>query len=263
MSDATGRTGDSLLRPAIVPGRMMPMRRRLKLDILQQPSVTTCGPTCLHAVYGYYGLDLPLNRVIREVHALEAGGTLAVFLASDALERGFGATIYTYNLQLFDPTWFEPGVDLAAKLRQQARVKHRPKLRTATEAYLRYLELGGKLEFVELDSRLLLRHLRRGHPILTGLSATYLYDCARERSDDVEDDVAGDPVGHFVVLVGYDARRRKVQVADPLHDNPRFRSPYYAVSVSRLINSILLGIVTYDANLLVLEPPARRPSSRT
>jgi hypothetical protein len=48
---------------------------------------------------------------------------------------------------------------------------------------------------------------------------------------------------------------RSVSVADPLLDNPRFGSQYYQVPVERLIASIMLGIVTYDANLLVILPP--------
>lgn len=61
-------------------------------------------------------------------------------------------------------------------------------------------------------------------------------------------------MGHFVVLSGYDPEHREVTVADPLHNNPRYGSPYYGVGVERLISSILLGIVTYDANLLVITP---------
>jgi hypothetical protein len=33
----------------------------------------------------------------------------------------------------------------------------------------------------------------------------------------------------------------------------------YSVSFARLINSIMLGIVTYDANLLVIEPKEKKP----
>ena len=34
---------------------------------------------------------------------LDQGGTLDVFLANHALQRGYKATILTYNLDLFDP----------------------------------------------------------------------------------------------------------------------------------------------------------------
>jgi hypothetical protein len=43
-------------------------------------------------------------------------------------------------------------------------------------------------------------------------------------------------------------------VADPYQENPFYRNNYYEVKTTRLINSIMLGIVTYDANLLVVEP---------
>ena len=32
-----------------------PPTRELDLDILAQPDDETCGPTCLHAVYRYFG----------------------------------------------------------------------------------------------------------------------------------------------------------------------------------------------------------------
>jgi hypothetical protein len=100
--------------------------------------------------------------------------------------------------------------------------------------------------------------------VLTGLSATYLYGCAREHADRY-DDVAGEPTGHFVVLAGYDEAAAEILVADPLHDNPAFRRSQYRVSVHRLLGAILLGIVTYDANLLIIEPaePAETASDST
>ena len=37
---------------------------RLPLETLPQPDETTCGPTCLHAVYRYWGETEPLAQVI-------------------------------------------------------------------------------------------------------------------------------------------------------------------------------------------------------
>jgi hypothetical protein len=223
--------------------------------VLPQPNNTTCGPTCLHAVYRYWDYEIALQEVIDTVEPLPEGGTLAVRLAIHALRRGFRAEIFTYNLQIFDPTWFAPPVrgDLAQRLRDQRTHKHSEKLALATENYLEFLRLGGNLRYENLDAKLLRRFLRRGVPVLTGLSATYLYDCAREFNDEY-DDIKGSPSGHFVVLSGYDPATREVSVADPLHDNPRFGSQYYRVAMGRLTASILLGILTYDANLLVITP---------
>jgi hypothetical protein len=222
------------------------------LEVLAQPDETTCGPTCLQAVYRYHGEEIDLGTVIDEVRALPDGGTLAVWLGIHALGKGYSAHVYTYNLHVFDPSWFGPGMDLPSKLRAQRRAKPDPKLSLATDAYLEFLDMGGEVHYVDLTSKLLRRFLKRELPVLTGLSATYLYGCPRERNNDY-DDVRGEPAGHFVVLAGYDKLTREVLVADPLHDNPGFGSAY-RVRMDRLISAILLGIVTYDANLLVIEP---------
>lgn len=229
---------------------------KLVVDMLPQPDDCTCGPTCLHALYRFFGDELPLEQVIAEVHMLESGGTLDVLLANHALRRGYSARIYTYNLHLFDPTWFVPdGPSLADRLRRQMESKPSPKLRVATEAYLEFLERGGRVLFEDLTTGLIQRHLGRNRPILTGLSATYLHRTPREFGEHFDpDDVRGDPAGHFVILCGYDHESREVLVADPLLRNQILGSHKYVVAVERVICAILLGIVTYDANLLIIEP---------
>lgn len=233
-------------------------------DILPQPDDATCGPTCLHAVYRYYGDDAPLADVIREVRPVQGGGTLGVLLGQHALKRGYRARLYTFNLVVFDPSWFTDGrgEDLAERLRAQAAVKRDRRLRFATAAYLEFLALGGEIRFGDLRPELLRRHLRRQEPVLTGLSATYLYGCAREVERDGRlrfDDIRGTPQGHFVVLHGYDTTRRTVRVADPLHDNPAYGTHLYETGLDRVMTAIGLGILTYDANLLIVTPAKERP----
>jgi hypothetical protein len=229
--------------------------------MLSQPDDTTCGPTCLHALYRYYGDETPLERVISEIERVEGGGTLGVILGAHAVRRGYRVTIYTFNLQVFDPTWFDDegvlrdGVDLSAKLRAQMEAKSKARLHTTSRNFLRFLDLGGQVKFGDLTPGFLRKYLKRRIPILTGLSSTYLYRCAREYGpDDTSDDVRGLPSGHFVVLSGYDARKRRVVVSDPMQDNPPFRRQQYVVSIERLIGAIMLGVLTYDANLLIIEP---------
>jgi hypothetical protein len=228
----------------------------------RQPDDRACGPTCLHAVYNYFGDAVPLSSVLDEVSRLEHGGTYAPLLGVHALQRGYSATIHTCDLELFDPTWFEDGVDLAARLREQLTHKRRTGLRAATDAYLRFIELGGRVRLQPLDVEVLRRHLRRGLPVLTGVSATFLYWCSRERPEGstqmVYDDVRGEPTGHFVVVFGYDPDTREMWLADPLHDNPLTGERTYAVDAGRLLSAILLGAPTYDASLLVVEPPEER-----
>jgi hypothetical protein len=232
------------------------MRSPLHLEILPQPDDTTCGPTCLHAVYGYFGEDVDLMSVISEVQTLEEGGTLAVLLGLHALRRGYKATLISYNLHMFDPTWTDlDSSQLIAKLHQQNEFKTGRKFQKAANAYIEFLELGGTIQFKDLNPALIRSLLKKEIPVLTGLSATYLYQCAREFGPNCDyDDLRGVATGHFVVLSGYDEAEKTVRVADPLQHNPGFSGSYYHVRMDRLINAILLGILTYDANLLVLEP---------
>jgi hypothetical protein len=235
---------------------MLPAAQRLHVKILPQPDEITCGPTCLHAIYRYWSEDESLATVIARVQRFEQGGTVAVFLACDALRKGYAATIYTYNLMMFDPTWFaRPRVDIAARLTVQSEHKRDARVDFVTAGYLEFLRLGGRLRLIDLSRGVIRSILRHGLPILTGVSSTYLYRAAREFGpDDTPDDVRGFPAGHFIVLAGYDWDRRRVLVADPYGPNPFSRTQEYWLDVDRVVNAVLLGVLTHDANLLVLRP---------
>ena len=225
----------------------------LNFDIKAQPDDITCGPTCLHAIYQYYHDDILLKDVVNEVKSLKTGGTLAVMLGNHALKRGYKAHIYTYNLNVFDPTWFSLSQNkMIDNLKKQMRYKFRSKkLLVASKAYIKFIESGGTIQQTELDQHLLKKYLKKSTPILTGLSATYLYGTQREiPATNKYDSIKGEPVGHFVIINGYEEATNTIYLADPMNPNP-LKSQYYSVSFDRLINSIMLGIVTYDANLLV------------
>ena len=232
----------------------------LPVRTLPQPDETTCGPTCLHAIYAYWGDDEPLAGVVSRMWRLQHGGTFAVFLGCDALRKGYRARIYTYNLTVFDPTWFtHPRVDIAEKLMQQRKIKNDERLQYATEGYLEFLRLGGRLRLANLSQYLIRGLLSCRLPILTGLSSTYLYRSAREFGpQDTPDDVRGLPAGHFVVIAGWEQQRRRVLVVDPYQPNPYGPAHEYWIDVDRVLAATLLGIVTHDANLLVVYPAQGR-----
>ena len=241
------------------PPAARPAEPGLGFAVEAQPDEVTCGPACLHGIYRHYGDNIPFEAVTRDLRTLDDGGTLDVFLANHALNRGYKVTLFTYNLQIFDPTWFDlPRDEIRARLQAQAAVKqHRRRLQLATRGYDEFLRLGGKLRLRDLEPSLLRKFLKRGIPVITGLSATYLYRSVRDvPQTNEDDDVRGEPVGHFVVLTGYRRDTREILIADPARHNPLVSSRYYAVKMHRLIGAILLGTMTYDANLLVIERKA-------
>ncbi len=256
------------------------MTRKFDFQIQAQPDETTCGPSCLASVFRYFGDDVELGEVIRETPSLDSGGTLAVLMGSYAMRRGYSVRIFTYNLRVFDPTWFKainggpdaaatddrypagtlrPVVDLVAKLEAQRLAKRSIRLQAACQAYIEYIQAGGEVLMHELNRELLQFFLNRDIPLLTGLSSTWLYQCARQIGrTNQPDDVRGDPEGHFVVIHGYDTVRDQVNVADPWLPNPFPNSDgnksFYKVGMDRLESAVLLGVLTYDSNLMVVEP---------
>jgi hypothetical protein len=240
------------------------MLEEIPFDILAQPDDSSCGPTCLHALYQHFGEAVELQEILSSVPRVASGGTLGVLLGRHALAKGYESIVYTFNLQVFDPTWFElEPLALLAKL--QARRDHLqlPSAQSAAEAYLSFVEQGGQVRCEDLTAALIRRYLKKRQPILAGLSATYLYGTPRELGDPMRyDDVHGEPQGHFVVLCGYDAESREVIVADPLRPNPLSSGPRYHVSIDRLVCSIMLGVLTYDANLLIVRPKGHESRAR-
>src|SRR3954464_14184680 len=86
LADAPSRPDAARLETVVLPVRILP-----------QPDETTCGPTCLHAIYNYWGDDESLGSIVARMWRMQAGGTFAVFLGCDALRKGYKARIYTYN----------------------------------------------------------------------------------------------------------------------------------------------------------------------
>lgn len=232
----------------------------INIEINSQPDDETCGATCLHAIYRYYGYDITLDEVAKTVKRSASGGTLAPYLGTHAIERGFTASVLINNLDIFDPSWFEhseASVNLTVKLDEQLKYKKDEGIVQSSQAYKEFLAAGGVIKFKFLSVELLKEYFSYNLPVITGLSATYLYNSPREVYENKVsrfDDIKGTPSGHFVIIAGFDDIHRQIVVVDPHRENPISRNNYYKVSSHRLINAILMGMITYDANLLIIQP---------
>jgi hypothetical protein len=234
----------------------------INFEITAQPDDESCGPSSLHAIYRYYNFNITYDEIVNNIERSLSGGTLAPLLGKHALQMGFKVTLYTNNLNIFDPSWFNHDEAstklLREKLMEQLRYKRNRFLARATHALLDFLTLGGEINLHIINIELIEHYFARKIPILTGLSSTYLYGSQRERFDrygnSISDDIRGAPCGHFVVLYGHEKNEKLITVADPYAKNPLSQDHYYKVSSDRLINAIMLGVSTYDGNLLIIEP---------
>lgn len=237
-------------------------RRTLAVRRVAQPDDTSCGPTCLHMVAAFHGIDLALPELIDTIPRTPSGGVHAVNIGVLALQHGLRAALYPLGLRVFDPTW--RGLSRAAlrlRLRQRGRRFAGTDHAALVALWDRFLALGGQVRPGELTADLLADALDRGHPLISGLSATWLYRHPRERPDDNQPDaVGGEGVGHFVVVSGYTGGGRSFRVEDPSPDAPFGRDGTYLAPAPRLQHAILLGDATHDAVLLELWP-ARGPRS--
>lgn len=242
--------------PLIPPSSNHPEALLLDVPALRQPDDFSCGPTCLFKVLRGFGDQRRFEEVDALVRRTDNGGTLGVFVGQAAIDLGYEATIYSYNLRVCDPTWSVlPPPQLADKLAARAAVVQEPKLRDAIDAYSKFVRSGGHVRFDDLSVELLVALLDAGHPIMCGLSATYLYQTPRENPQtNGIDDVAGEPEGHFLVVCGYRQHGRHFIVSDPYRGLPMTVTGTYEVGAQRLLNAILLGDVTHDGVLLVVAP---------
>jgi len=249
-------------------------RRVLDVPRFAQPDDTSCGPTCLSQVMAFYGEATDVAHLSSRVQRNPDGGTQAVHLAGLALELGYDVRLYPFGVQVFDPTWWDLGAD-ALEGRLEARA-HRlrvdgaaPHLVDEVLAWQGCLRAGARVDFREPNPSLLVSILDRGHPIIAGLNATWLYREARCRPDDNEDDdIGGWPVGHFVVVRGYTGRGKHFHILDPsdeaaphLHPAGAARGTY-PLPADRLTHAILLGDSTRDAVVVEIWP-GRRAAART
>ena len=214
-------------------------------------------------MYRYWGDQEPLQTIIARMYRLEQGGTFAVFLGCDALRKGYGAAIYTYNVTVFDPTWFTRNVDIAERLTKQREVKSDERLQVATSGYLQFLQLGGRLRFADLSQvlvRALLRFRLLQRSAALHLSVRVLNPDGSSSSPGISDmGQSGHGTQDYAMAGSFSRARRHVLVVDPYQPNPYGEAHEYWISIDRVVTAILLGIVTHDANLLVVYPRRKRP----
>jgi hypothetical protein len=187
---------------------------KLKVPYFKQKAMT-CGPSSLQQVMAYYGKKMKLGDIIKDI-PMFMDGTYLAYLAKYAMEAGFKPLIITYNVDIFDPTWFRLSrKSLIKKLRSRSRIRKLDiNIRRGCKSYVDYLESGGKLSFNFTTTEIIKKYLKKKRPIIVRLSSTILHDRKRlDLNKDKRDDISGSPGFHFVVVSGY--KNGKFLIVDP------------------------------------------------
>jgi hypothetical protein len=230
-----------------------PDQHVLPVPRLAQQDEVSCGAACLAQVLHYYGIEASQTELAERIRRTEEGGTLAVFIGLLAQDLGLRVRLHPLGLRHFDPTWWN--LSRRAILQKLTARGEALGMSEELEGWITLLERGGKVGFGPLERQRLVRILARHRPVIAGLSATWLYrETRHDPSTNQPDDVAGQPVGHFVVVTGYERRGRRFLINDPYPDIPLGAEGVYTLPARRLITAILMGDATRDAVLLEIWP---------
>lgn len=231
----------------------------LPIKITLQPPMQ-CGPACLKAVLSYYKVDVPISKLVEEARSRYKWHDWDFKLGLSALKRGLKVKIHTLSTTVFDPSWAKLSKKalmgkLAAELNyvksQKKLKKRRAKWSYTTLAYeekellaaLGFIRAGGTVDFSAYTTGLIEECIRKGTPIICSFNQQLLHKAAR-LLEGKADDVKGVPLGHIIVIVGFN--NDKFSVADP--GVWYSKSHYYWVDKAELLDSV----VRWDGNLIAV-----------
>lgn len=227
--------------------------KKLRVEIEPQPTIVACGPTCLHAVYRYFGREISIATIVDEVNHKVVEGCFDGALGVHAICAGLSARIASVNLRVLDPSWFV-GHGIREALVAAGNKTSELSLKNAALAYAAFVNAGGELALGGITFESIVNSISRSIPVIVGLSSTFLYRSRRSSITDGEET----SVGHFVVVTGVDVKQRMVSIADPLSENPAGLGAYYDLPWDQLLSCICLGALTNDGAALIVWPPGWR-----
>lgn len=194
-----------------------------------QPTNTTCSPTALSMLLGFYGKDVSVDEVSAKVPQVknekgENFGTINAQMATWCKTLGFDVVLYTADVQVIDQSWsklFPTKVVERLEARKSGfKVPSLGELWDTAycQAYIEFIRSGGELHIVNAITRNLLYELLKKGPVLACLSFDTLYGKGKTSNvgekETKPDDVNGKAWNHSVVMYGNDENGNFL-VADP------------------------------------------------
>lgn len=227
----------------------------MRLNILPQINHQLSGAETLRGIYAYYGEDISMDDLVVSTTRFSNRRLRPLALAIDALERGYAVTVHCCDTRIFDLSWMGlVSSELKEKLEYHKSKADSVHLTQTFDAYIQILEKGGTIDLSEINRAVIRKAVELKAPIIAAVSATHLFHSKREYLDSkdrpVLDDAKGKTAGHLVAVTAWVGK--EITLHDPYLANPITGKAKYKVYISRLMRSILLGVLSYDAQMVVI-----------
>lgn len=227
-----------------------------------QPTSTSCSPTALSIMLGYYDKNISVDEISEKVPQVhnekgEPFGTINQQMATWCLSLGFKVKMYTFDCQVIDQSWAKLSKEkLLERLEARKQGWEVPALgKLWTEAYIQsyidFLKGGGELHIQPgVTTKLLYSLLEKG-PVLPLVSFSSLHGKGRSviknEEESVYDDVEGRALNHSIVIYGVDEEGNFL-IADP-YEKPGM----HTIDPERMLTAISTAQIECDNLLFVLE----------
>jgi len=199
----------------------------------------SCMPACLQEIFGYYGEQISQEEIMKISENPKLGMAL-VEAGIFSLKHNYRSLIITNNINIFDPTWFRLDSN-KLKLNLNKRAKFVDDLsQFMIDKYIKFLNLGGEINFETISPSLLKKYLSIKIPIIMELASTFIYKLAKSSRPGLFDDaIRGQIEGHGVVIAGFDDKDNFL-IIDPNSKKSPSKIGVYWVNSAELMMSFAL-----------------------
>ncbi|MFC1653488.1 hypothetical protein ACFL1M_01425 [Patescibacteria group bacterium] len=211
----------------------------------QKAGSKTCGPSCLQNIYTHFNKKTTLKKILKDLSVTVDDPTHVPQLARHVKDIGLDVRIIsscTYNIS---PDWKSKSEkEIAELLKKWVVHNHKNKWIKDVLYLLFYLQEGGKLEIVDLSTKIIDKELDKGNVVLSCLEESWLWEKRKIYGTTKYDSIKGRPTGHFVIV--YDKKGDEYLISDPFPTGLKEKEGLYKVSKDKL----LISTVVWGAQIL-------------
>jgi hypothetical protein len=198
---------------------IMLMNIKHKLPLKIQSTSSNCVQTSTSQFLNFYGIKETPDEIeaIVPVRASAEGKPMGTLLADIGTwlvkDKKLGVTMHVFDAQIIDRSWKSFSQDQLLNEMEKSQINGISSARTPyapllIDAYVTYLQAGGKIDITKCTNDLLQSLLAKG-PVMAIINFNYMYDYPRSKYDPIKKEYVADPnegkvIEHAVVLTGFE-----------------------------------------------------------